>query len=439
MTELAVIANRRRLGAVTRSRGGDLSFVYDAEWRQDPDAFPLSLSMPLRADPYPRVSIEPWLAGLLPDDEDVLRAWSARFQVSRRNVFGLLGEVGEDCAGAVQFVRPERLDEFLEVAPPSVEWLTEGEVGRRLAELRLDPALGRHPADPGRFSLPGVQPKTALLFEDGRWGLPAGATPTTHILKPENRRFPGLVENEHLCLRVARAVGLPAATSRMDRFGDQLALVVIRYDRVRVGSEWVRLHQEDFCQALGVPPERKYQNEGGPTVRNMVDLVRSESSSPDEDVRTLARAIMLNWILAATDSHAKNFSLLIGPAGQVRLAPLYDIASFFPYSEEPRRLKLSNRVGGEYRLYDVGRREWERFRTENDLDWDTVSACRELAQSVLDALPKAVSEAGQDAGDRRIIEELAERLAKRAEAVLLWLRDREPPVRRGSRLPGAQE
>ena len=228
MTELAVIANRRRLGAVTRSRGGDLSFVYDAEWRQDPDAFPLSLSMPLRADPYPRVSIEPWLAGLLPDDEDVLRAWSARFQVSRRNVFGLLGEVGEDCAGAVQFVRPERLDEFLEVAPPSVEWLTEGEVGRRLAELRLDPALGRHPADPGRFSLPGVQPKTALLFEDGRWGLPAGATPTTHILKPENRRFPGLVENEHLCLRVARAVGLPAATSRMDRFGDQLALVVIR-------------------------------------------------------------------------------------------------------------------------------------------------------------------------------------------------------------------
>ena len=439
MTALAVIANRRRLGAVTRSRGSDLSFVYDAEWRQDPDAFPLSLSMPLRADPYPRAAVEPWLAGLLPDDEDVLRAWSARFQVSRRNVFGLLGEVGEDCAGAVQFVRPERLDEFVEVTPPSVEWLMEGEVGRRLAELRLDPALGRRPADPGRFSLPGVQPKTALLFEDGRWGLPAGATPTTHILKPENRRFPGLVENEHLCLRVARAVGLPAATSRMDRFGDQLALVVIRYDRVRVGSEWVRLHQEDFCQALGVPPERKYQNEGGPTVRNMVDLVRSESSSPDEDVRTLARAIMLNWILAATDSHAKNFSLLIGPAGQVRLAPLYDIASFFPYSEEPRRLKLSNRVGGEYRLYDVGRREWERFRTENDLDWDTVSACRELAQSVLDALPKAVSEAGQDAGDRRIIEELAERLAKRAEAVLLWLRDREPPVRRGSRLPGAQE
>ena len=422
MTELAVVANRRRLGTVTRSRGGDLSFVYVTQWRQDPDAFPLSLSMPLRADPYPRASVEPWLAGLLPDDEDVLRAWSSRFQVSRRNVFGLLSEVGEDCAGAVQFVRPERLDEFLDAGPPSVEWLTEEMVGHRLAELRLDPALGRRPDDAGRFSLPGVQPKTALLFENGRWGLPAGATPTTHILKPQNPRFSGLVENEHLCLRLARAAGLPAASTRIERFGDQLALVVTRYDRRRIGPEWVRLHQEDFCQALGVPPEGKYQNEGGPTVRTMLDLVRAESAQPDEDARTLARSIMLNWILGATDSHAKNFSLLMGPAGQVRLAPLYDIASFLPYSEDPRRLKLSNRVGGKYRLHDIGRREWERFRTENDLDWDTVAACRALAQRVRNVLPEAAA-AGPDAGDNRIIEELAERLAKRAEAVASWLRD----------------
>ncbi len=422
MTELAVVANRRRLGTLTRSRGGDLSFVYLKQWRQDPDAFPLSLSMPLRADPYPRASVEPWLAGLLPDDEDVLRAWSSRFQVSRRNVFGLLSEVGEDCAGAVQFVRPQRLDEFLDAGPQSVEWLTEEMVGHRLAELRLDPALGRRPDDAGRFSLPGVQPKTALLFEDGRWGLPAGATPTTHILKPQNPRFSGLVENEHLCLRLARAAGLPAASTRIERFGDQLALVVTRYDRRRIGPEWVRLHQEDFCQALGVPPERKYQNEGGPTVRTMLDLVRAESAQPDEDAQTLARSIMLNWILGATDSHAKNFSLLMGSAGQVRLAPLYDIASFFPYSEDPRRLKLSNRVGGKYRLHDIGCREWERFRTENDLDWDTVAACRALAQRVRNVLPEAAA-AGPDAGDKRIIEELAERLAKRAEAVSSWLRD----------------
>ena len=215
MTELAVVANRRLLGTVTRSPGGGLSFAYEAAWRRDPDAFPLSLSMPLRADPFPRAAVEPWLAGLLPDDEDVLRAWGVRFQVSRRNVFGLLGEVGEDCAGAVQFVRPERLDRVLGSAPPPVQWLTTDEVGRRLADIRFDPALSRRPEDPGRFSLPGVQPKTALLFDEGRWGLPAGATPTTHILKPESRRFPGL-SRERVSLPAARARRWPPRRDEPD-------------------------------------------------------------------------------------------------------------------------------------------------------------------------------------------------------------------------------
>lgn len=423
MTELAVVANRRRLGTVTRSRGGDLSLVYDPGWLPDPDAFPLSLSMPLRTDPYPRDAVEPWLANLLPDDEDVRRAWSARFHVSRHNVFGLLAEVGEDCAGAVQFVRPERLSEFIGATPPRIDWLTEEELGHRLRELRSDPALARRPDDSGRFSLPGVQPKTALLCDDGRWGLPSGSTPTTHILKPEHPRFPGLVENEHLCLQLVQAAGLPTATSRVERFGDQRALVLTRYDRRQVGSDWVRLHQEDFCQALGHPPERKYENEGGPRVGAMLDLVRAESDRPQEDVDTLARSLMLNWILGATDSHAKNFSLLIGPSGQVRLAPLYDIASFLPCSASSRRLKLSNRIGGKYRLHDIGRREWERFGAENALDRDAATTCRELACGVLDTLPAAIADAGQSAGDRTIVEGLAERLAKRAEAVLVRLRD----------------
>ena len=423
MTQLAVVANRRRLGTVIRSGSGRLSFTYDEEWRRNPAGFPLSLSMPLRANPFGPAAVEPWLAGLLPEDEAVLRAWGLRFQVSRRNVFDLLAEVGEDCGGAVQFVQPDRVDEVITSAPPRVAWLTGDEIGRRLAEIRSDPSLSRRPEDPGRFSLPGFQPKTALLFDDGRWGLPAGATPTTHILKPENPRFPGLVENEHLCLRLARAVGLPAATSRTQRFGDQLALVATRYDRRKIGGEWVRLHQEDFCQALGLPPERKYENEGGPHVGAMLDILRAESALPDEDVLTLARALMLHWLLGATDAHGKNFSLLIGRRGQVRLAPLYDVSSFFPYAEDPRRLKLSNRIGGKYRLYDIGRREWERFRSENDLPWDPVSACRELARGVLDTLPAVVAGALEGLGDDRVIERLAERVTNRAEAALSRLRD----------------
>ena len=157
-------------------------------------------------------------------------------------------------------------------------------------------------------------------------------------------------------------------------------------------------------------------------MRTMIDLVRTESARPEEDVRTLARSIMLNWVLGATDSHAKNFSLLIGPAGQVRLAPLYDIASFLPYAENPRRLKLSNRVGGEYRLDDIGRREWERFRTENDLDWIPRRRAANSPQKLREALPELAA-AQHDAGDRRVIEDLAERLTERAEAVPRWLRD----------------
>ena len=423
MTELAVVANRRLLGVVTRYPGGELSFAYDRVWREDPAAFPLSISMPLRSTPFGSRAIQPWLAGLLPDDEELRRAWAVRFKVSRGNVFHLLGEVGEDCAGAVQFVRPERLAEAIGSGSPAVEWLTTEEIGERLAEIRFDPSLNRRPSDRGRFSLPGVQPKTALLYEDGRWGLPAGATPTTHILKPENARFPGLVENEHLCLRLAGAVGLPAAKSRMERFGDQLTLVVTRYDRQKRDSGWMRLHQEDFCQALGLPPERKYENEGGPTVRAMLDLLRAESAQPDEDCRTLARAMMLNWLLGATDSHAKNFSLLVGPAGHTRLAPLYDVASFFPYAKEPRTLKLSNRIAGKYRLRDIGRRQWERFREENGLPWDPVSVCRELADRLLEALPTVVTDARTGAGNPRVIKDLADRWSKRAEAALSWLGD----------------
>ena len=199
--------------------------------------------------------------------------------------------------------------------------------------------------------------------------------------------------------------------------------MVTRYDRRRVGDEWVRLHQEDFCQALGLPPERKYENEGGPRVGTMLDILRGESALPEDDMRTLSRAMMLNWVLGATDAHGKNFSVLIGRGGQVRLAPLYDIASFLPYADDPRRLKLSNRIGGKYRLDDIGRRQWERFRIENALSWDTVSACRDLAGRVLDALPVVVSGALEGAGDSGIITRLAKRLANRAAAARLRLRD----------------
>jgi len=192
--------------------------------------------------------------------------------------------------------------------------------------------------------------------------IPSGRTPTTHILKPGIPGLDGSAENEHFCLQLARAVGLPAARSEGIRFGDELAIVVTRYDRVGVGPGAARVHQEDLCQALGVHPSRKYQNEGGPTPRQIVDVLRNHSTDSVADVQSFIQALAFNWVIAGTDAHAKNYSLLIGRGGRARLAPLYDVASALPYpAMQLQKLKLAMKVGVAYRLRDVQRDRWQQL------------------------------------------------------------------------------
>ncbi|MEP2544108.1 MAG: HipA N-terminal domain-containing protein, partial [Alphaproteobacteria bacterium] len=232
-SELVALMNGRRIGEVRSNQRGRLSFVYDEPWRQGKNAYPLSLSMPLAAAEHGHNVIEAFLWGLLPDNDRVLDRWARWFQVSARNAFALLSHVGEDCAGAVQFVPPARVDACTNAAPEPVTWLSEGEVADRLRALREDHAAWRAPRDTGQFSLAGAQPKTALLFDGGRWGIPSGRTPTTHILKPPTGEFDGHAENEHFCLKLARRLGLPTASTRVTRFGNETAIVVERYDRRR--------------------------------------------------------------------------------------------------------------------------------------------------------------------------------------------------------------
>ena len=416
--ELVAILEGRKMGSVTRDQRGKLSFTYTEQWRAAPDSFPISISMPLALAEHGNAKINPFLWGLLPDNEVVLERWARRFHVSPRNAFGLIAEVGEDCAGAVQFVRPDRLEEILGDTPSAIEWLDDAAIAERLRTLRSDQSAWRAPRDTGQFSLAGAQPKTALLLENGRWGIPSGRVPTTHILKPPTGDFDGHAENEHFCLELARSLGLPVADSRIMRFQDEIAIVVKRYDRIETDLGLRRVHQEDMCQALGLPPTRKYQNEGGPGIREIVELLKTYSTSAAEDVGTFLDSISFNWLIAGTDAHAKNYAALIGSEGRIRLAPLYDIASVLPYKNiDLQRVKLSMKIGGEYRLRNIGRRHWQKLASELRLDADAlIERVDGFAEQLADHVSGVKLRMNHEGLSHPIIARLADELAARSAA-----------------------
>ena len=412
---LILLLDGETIGSIHR-RDGRLSLVYADGWRLRPDAYPLSLSMPLASARHPHGPVNAFLWGLLPDNAAIIERWARHFQVSARNPFALIGAVGEDCAGAVQFVRPERVEALQQGAGDDVDWLEPHQVAERLRALREDQSAWRAARDTGQLSLAGAQPKTALLWEDGRWGVPSGRLPTTPILKPPSDAFDGHAENEHLCLLLARRLGIPAAQTRVERFGDEIAIVVERYDRQRLEDRVARVHQEDFCQALACLPTDKYQNEGGPGVRDCVEVLADQSSAPGEDIDTFLDAIVFNWIVVGTDAHAKNYSLLLAGEGRVRLAPLYDIASALPYKGlDFQKLKMAMKIGGEYRVRDIEARHIARMAAEAR---QSPRRLVERAHSLAEATPGAVrivAEGMKASGLRHeIIDRLAEQIAARA-------------------------
>jgi serine/threonine-protein kinase HipA len=367
MNELLALLDGEEIGVV-RQKGGRLSFAYHEAWLEAKHGYPLSLSLPLASGEHRHAAVSAYLWGLLPDNERVLERWSKQFHVSARNPFALLGAVGEDCAGAAQFVPREGLERATRGQTSNVAWLSQREVADRIRVLTHDATAWRRADDAGQFSLAGAQPKTALLFDGKRWGVPSGRTPTTHILKPTLTDLPGHAENEYLCLALARRLGLATASATIQRFDEVTAIVVERYDRTRAGREIRRIHQEDMCQALGRRPQTKYESEGGPTAYDVVELLRAAASSGDDgnpvaeaDVWSFIEALMFNFLIGGTDAHAKNYSLLIGP-GVVRLAPLYDVASIFAYPDiNPKKAKLAMKLGGKYRLEEIGLTEWRAF------------------------------------------------------------------------------
>jgi serine/threonine-protein kinase HipA len=416
-THLIAFADGLVMGTVTQARSGQLAFAYSQEWLDSSAAYPLSISMPLAPEQYGHRKIEPFLWGLLPDNEIVLGQWARKFHVSPRNAFGLIANVGEDCAGAVQFVRPERLGAVRLGAPQEVQWLDEAAVADRLRALHQDQSAWRIPRDTGQFSLAGAQPKTALLLDNGRWGVPSGRLPTTHILKPPTGEFDGHAENEHFCLQLARSFDLPTANSEIRRFEDQIAIIVERYDRIRTGRTIRRVHQEDVCQALGLLPTKKYQGDGGPGVREIAGLLTTFSTAPAQDTNTFVGAIAFNWLVAGTDAHSKNYALLLGSESRVRLAPLYDLASALPYpGMRPIGLKLAMKIGGEYRLRNIAARHWRRLATEvRQNPEELLGKLRVTAEAMPDHVLQIQQLAKGDGLVHPVVDRLSEKLIARAK------------------------
>lgn len=349
------------VGQLTQNQHGELGFSYAADWLAREDAPPLSASLPKRAEPFSRRECRPFFGGLLPE-EGQRDAAAQALGVSRANDFALLDRLGGDVAGALQLLPPGE-------EPASVN---SGAQPTRLNDVGLIRVLDALPLRPLlageeglRLSLAGAQSKVPVVLLDGAVALPAPGQPTTHILKPPIARFAATTENEAFVMRLAASIGLDVAAVEPRVVEGRTFLLVERYDRTHRADGTVhRIHQEDFCQALGVPPETKYASEGGPTFKDCFALLRDVAARPAVDVLKLLDAAIFNLIAGNADAHGKNFSILYDQEGP-RLAPLYDLLATVAYPELSP--KLAMKIGKRATLVEMDAQGWAAFAVDTGI------------------------------------------------------------------------
>jgi serine/threonine-protein kinase HipA len=373
--ELAVWANAEHVGTWRLPARGPMEFEYDAAWQDAAAARPLSLSLPLTLSgvPHRGAAVEAYFDNLLPDSEPIRRRLQQRFHTRSGEAFDLLAAIGRDCVGAVQTLPPG--DAPADIRKIDAQPLSDAAIASELGGVTATAGPGGDDHE-FRISIAGAQEKTAFLRHGRQWCRPIGSTPTTHIFKLPlglvgNRQadFRTSVENEWLCARIVRAFGVPVAPCEIGEFGPHKVLIVERFDRQlhSGGKYWLRLMQEDFCQATGTPWHRKYQADGGPGVTDIGHILRN-SVAAEADLATLLRAQLLFCLLAATDGHAKNFSIRILAGGRFQLTPLYDVLSAWPvigkkaHEIPAEKVKMAMALPGErphYLLKAVQRRHFE--------------------------------------------------------------------------------
>lgn len=406
----------RIVGQFTQDRHGDIGFAYTEAWLDDEKALPLSASLPKRPERFSRRECRPFFGGLLPEESQRLVAAQA-LGVSPANDFALLDRLGGDVAGALQLLPEDQ--EPVTTGPITGQrpaYLDDAEIVRILDALPTRPLLAGQ--EGLRLSLAGAQSKVPLVLIDGQLALPVPGQATTHILKPPIARFPGTTENEAFVMKLAAAIGLDVAPVEARSANGRPFLLVERYDRFRDADGVVRrIHQEDFCQALSVPPETKYASEGGPTFKDCFELLRRVAERPSTDIAKLLDAVIFNLIVGNADAHGKNFSILYDDQGP-RMAPLYDLLSTVTYPDLSP--KMAMRIGKRATLADMDADGWQAFSKETGVGLLLVRRrVRELTDVTGDAIPRLSEDMSPLAADSVTLNHVAALIAERAKLVAL--------------------
>lgn len=410
---LNIFINARPVGQLAKASDGAISFAYDPGWLARDNAFAISLSLPLRAARYTGERVSAVFENLLPDYIPIRARVAERVGAEGTDAYSMLSVIGRDCVGAMQFLN----EGDTPGSPTSIkgEPVDELQIEGILKNLAMAP-LGLGEDDDFRISIAGAQEKTALLRHKGQWLKPIGTTPTTHIIKPRIGKLPGgidlstSVENEYFCLKLLAAFGLTVNKAEMADFGETRALVIERFDRrtpehirlPRSPDAIVRLPQEDCCQALGIPPTLKYENQGGPGIASILDLLKG-SDDPQGDQTAFLKSQIIFWLIGATDGHAKNVSIALTPGGRFRLTPFYDVLTIEPAHAagqiKKNQMKLAMAVGKKrhYRLDEIhGRHFVETARGANMPDTLIRRAIEEVSKACVSAFAKVAAALPKD-------------------------------------------
>lgn len=414
-----------RVGWFEQNSGGAVALEYDRAWQQRRSRVELSVSLPKSRRRHDGGGPVNYLWNLLPDNVDVLERWGRHFGVSPRNPVALLAHVGLDAAGAVQLVDTDVEDSPILIGGGGFEVIGDGGVATHLRRLRLDPAAwAPGDLDGGYFSLAGAQSKFTLARTPDGWAVPLGRSASTHIVKPGVRGLALSDLSEHLTMRAASLLGLNVAESALERFEDQAAIVVTRFDRRFEGDEVTRVHQEDLAQATGLHPSQKYQNDGGPGIAAIGALLGTElQSGAAAAVSQFFDATLFNWAALGTDAHAKNYAL-ISADRRPSLAPLYDLGSGLAYPEiNNRKAKLAMSYGGHYRAVEIEPRHIVAEAAGVGIaEAQVMERARVLTANLPDAFDQAVREADLTGDERVFAATLVDRARERADVLSRQLR-----------------